>query len=96
MKSFLRFMFRKKDVDPTPPARMEQMLASAKSKAIFVPLSPEGSRYEAVKEENSVTGVYEVVRTAMKEAVGEKRKAKEAAQRISASIGTAGQEKPKS
>ena len=95
MKRFLRFLFRKKETEELPPPQMEKMLGSAKANAIYVPLSPEESRYESVKEENSVTGIYETVKSAMQDAVSEKRKAKEAAQRVSAAVGTAGQEKPK-
>jgi hypothetical protein len=96
MKRFLRFLFRKKETEELPPPQMEKMLGSAKANAIYVPLSPEENRYAQVKEEHSVTSTYEVVKSAMQDAVSEKRKAKEAAQRVSAAVGTAGQEKPKS
>jgi hypothetical protein len=95
MNDFLRFLFRKKEKDPKPSTRAGKMLDDAKANATFVPLVPEVNRYESVKEENSVTGIYAQVKTAMEGAVQDKRKAKEAAQRVSAAIGTAGQEKPK-
>jgi hypothetical protein len=95
MMKFFEFLFRKKEKYAGPPQRMEKMLEDAKANAVYVPLSPEESRYESVKEENSVTSTYAVVTKAMIGAVNEKRKAKEAAQRVSAAVGTAGQEKPK-
>ena len=92
--SFLKFLFRRKVSEPEPPPRAEKMLQEAKENLVFVPMSPTENRYTEVKEETSVTGIYETVKVAMKDAIGEKKKATEAAKRVSSSIGTAG-DKPK-
>lgn len=93
--SFFKFLFRKKLDEPVPTARAEQMLNAAKEKLVFAPMSPTENRYTEVKEETSVTGIYETVKVAMKDAIGEKKKATDAAKRVSSSVGTAGADKSK-
>jgi hypothetical protein len=86
-----RKLFEKKHEELPREARARQMLAEAKLSQSFVPLTSTVNRQEAVKEVGAVTGTYEMLTTAMTDAVNEKRKAKEAAQRVSDSIGTSGQ-----
>ncbi len=67
-------------------SRARRMLEMAKESTEEHPLSKENAT-QVVKEESSVTGVYQVVASAIEDAMGEKRKAREAAQRVSSAIG---------
>lgn len=93
--SFLRLLFKKRTPSDASSPRAQRMLEQAKSAAVFTPVSPAENRYEEVKDETSVTGIYETVKDAMKDAVLEKKKATAAAVRVSNAIGTAGPDKPK-
>ena len=92
---FLRRLFGRKNDEPGQDvsdassrkiASRRQMLTAARDASIFTPMPA----VPPAEPPMSATGIYETVNEAMKSALDEKRKAKEAAQRVSDAVGTTG------